>query len=45
MDPFDDRGLLVYIATLVDLNLKTELFYLGSNILLICFQLTLSLFY
>ena len=30
LDPFDPRGLLVYIASMVDLNLKTELFYLSK---------------
>lgn len=32
MDPFDWRGLLVYIAAMVDLGLKTELFYLGHEL-------------
>ena len=32
MDPFDNRGLLVYIASMIDLNLKTELFYLGHEL-------------
>ena len=32
LDPFDPRGLLVYIASMVDLNLKTELFYLAHEL-------------
>ena len=32
LDPFDARGLLVYIATMVELGLKTELFYLGHEL-------------
>jgi len=32
MDPFDWRGLSVYIAAMVDLGLKTELFYLGHEL-------------
>lgn len=32
MDPFDWRGLLVYIASMVSLSLKTELFYLGHEL-------------
>jgi anaphase-promoting complex subunit 6 len=31
-DPFDSRGLLIYIACLVDLAMKTELFYLGHEL-------------
>ena len=31
MDPFNNRGLCIYIACLVDLNLKNELFYLGTH--------------
>ena len=31
-DPFDSRGLLVYIACLLELKLKTELFYLGHEL-------------
>ena len=30
MDPYDWRGTLVYIGTMVDLALKNELFYLGE---------------
>jgi hypothetical protein len=29
IDPYDSRGNLIYIATMVDLGLKNELFYLG----------------
>lgn len=32
LDPFDPRGLMVYIASMVDLNLKTELFYLAHEL-------------
>ena len=32
LDPFNNRGLLIYIASMVDLNLKTELFYLGHEL-------------
>jgi anaphase-promoting complex subunit 6 len=32
MDPFDTKGLLVYIASMVELNLTTELFYLGHEL-------------
>ncbi len=32
IDPFDWRGLLIYIASMVDLKLKTELFYLGHEL-------------
>ena len=32
LDPFDKRGLLVYIATAIELNLKSELYYLGMVI-------------
>ena len=32
LDPFDGRGLLVYIASMVELGLKTELFYLGHEL-------------
>lgn len=32
IDPFDKRGLLVYIASMVDLCLKTELYYLGHEL-------------
>ena len=31
-DPFDSRGLLVYIACLLELKMKTELFYLGHEL-------------
>lgn len=30
VDPFDERGLLIYVASMVDLQLKNELFYLGQ---------------
>ena len=30
MDPFDQRCVRAYIACLVELGLKTELFYLGK---------------
>ena len=32
LDPFDARGLLIYIAAMVELGLKTELFYLGHEL-------------
>jgi anaphase-promoting complex subunit 6 len=32
IDPYNNRGLLSYIAGLVELNLKTELFYLGHEL-------------
>jgi anaphase-promoting complex subunit 6 len=32
MDPFDKRCLVIYIATLVDLGFKNELFYLGHEL-------------
>jgi len=32
LDPFDTRGLLVYIASMVELSLKAELFYLGHEL-------------
>lgn len=32
LDPFDSRGLMIYIATMVELGLKTELFYLGHEL-------------
>jgi tetratricopeptide (TPR) repeat protein len=32
MDAYNTRGLTVYIATMVELNLKTELFYLGHEL-------------
>ena len=32
VDPFDSRGLVIYIATMVELGLKTELFYLGHEL-------------
>lgn len=31
-DPFFERGLFVYIAAMVELSLKTELFYLGHEL-------------
>ena len=31
-DPFDSRGLLVYIACLLELKMKTELFYLAHEL-------------
>jgi len=31
-DPYDDRALYVYIASMVELELKTELFYLGHEL-------------
>ena len=31
-DPYDDRALHVYIASMVELELKTELFYLGHEL-------------
>jgi hypothetical protein len=30
IDPYDLRGNLIYVATMVDLGLKNELFYLGQ---------------
>lgn len=32
MDPFDEKCLIIYIATTVDLGLKNELFYLGHEL-------------
>jgi len=32
IDPFDMRGLNIYIASMVELRLKTELFYLGHEL-------------
>jgi hypothetical protein len=32
MDPFDKHCLLVYVSNLMELGLKTELFYLGKYI-------------
>ena len=32
IDPYDERGLIVYIASMVSLKLKTELFYLGHEL-------------
>ena len=32
VDPFDRSGLFIYIASMVDLGLKTELFYLGHEL-------------
>lgn len=32
IDPHDWRGNLIYVATMVDLGLKNELFYLGKMI-------------
>ncbi len=32
MDPFDSKGLLIYIASMVELGLSTELFYLGHEL-------------
>eukprot|EP00597_Dinobryon_sp_UTEXLB2267_P000463 CAMPEP_0170057838 /NCGR_PEP_ID=MMETSP0019_2-20121128/689_1 /TAXON_ID=98059 /ORGANISM="Dinobryon sp., Strain UTEXLB2267" /LENGTH=494 /DNA_ID=CAMNT_0010262635 /DNA_START=1481 /DNA_END=2965 /DNA_ORIENTATION=+ len=32
IDPFDNRGLIIYIASMVELKLKTELFYLGHEL-------------
>jgi anaphase-promoting complex subunit 6 len=31
IDPYDWRGNLIYVATMVDLGLKNELFYLGEG--------------
>lgn len=31
IDPYDWRGTLVYIGSMVDLSLKNELFYLGKK--------------
>jgi tetratricopeptide (TPR) repeat protein len=31
IDPYDWRGNLIYVATMVDLGLKNELFYLGES--------------
>ena len=36
MDPFNEAGLLLYIASMLDLNIKTELFYLGKCALCGC---------
>ena len=32
IDPFDNSGLIIYIASMVELKLKTELFYLGHEL-------------
>lgn len=32
IDPYNERGLLIYIATMVELELKNELFYLGHEL-------------
>lgn len=32
IDPYDYRGLAIYIASMVELKLKTELFYLGHEL-------------
>lgn len=32
IDPYDERGLMVYIASMTELGLKTELFYLGHEL-------------
>lgn len=32
LDPYDERALYVYIASMVELELKTELFYLGHEL-------------
>jgi len=32
LDPYDDRALYVYVAAMVELKLKTELFYLGHEL-------------
>ena len=32
LDPFDSKGLLVYVAAMVQLQLTTELFYLGHEL-------------
>jgi len=32
LDPYDERGLVVYIASMVELRLKSELFYLGHEL-------------
>jgi hypothetical protein len=34
LDQFDQKGIIVYIASMVDLNLKTELFFLGKCLLI-----------
>lgn len=31
MDPYDKKCLLIYVGSLVELGLKTELFYLGMS--------------
>lgn len=30
IDPYDWRGIIIYVATMVNLGLKNELFYLGN---------------
>lgn len=32
LDPFNEAGLLLYIASMLDLNIKTELFYLAHEL-------------
>lgn len=32
VDPYDERALYIYVATMVELKLKTELFYLGHEL-------------
>lgn len=38
IDPYDWRGNLIYVATMVDLGLKNELFYLGNFIVFFIFS-------
>jgi len=40
MDPFNEAGLLLYIASMLDLNIKTELFYLGKCCVCVCLCVT-----
>jgi tetratricopeptide (TPR) repeat protein len=42
MDPYDERGLLIYLACMVELHLKTELFYLGHELVSSSPQLAVS---
>ena len=43
LDPFDSKGLLVYVAAMVELQLTTELFYLGHELSKTYVPLSLSL--
>ena len=47
IDPYDWRGNLIYVATMVDLGLKNELFYLGKlvHIVIYCYWYMFIYFY